>query len=194
MIPKVLHYCWFGGGEMPDLVTECIESWSRVWPDYEIIKWDENNCHRSPYIEKALEKKRWANASNLARFYALRQGGIYVDVDVEAIRDWGDLLERDLIIGWQDKKLLNNAVLGIVPEHPFIEYSIEKFEARFNSSERPDKSSPNFVTEMVRGYYGDLKIALPREYLYPRPFGAKRSAKWIKNETVCVHHWMASWQ
>ena len=86
MIPKVIHYCWFGRGEKPELVQRCIESWRKFCPDYKIVEWNEDNfdisCNR--WCKEAYELKKWAFVSDYARLKAVYDhGGIYLDTDVE---------------------------------------------------------------------------------------------------------------
>ena len=88
MIPKVIHYCWFGGNPLPDLALRCIESWKRYNPDYEIIRWDEDNydINADYYTAEAYRAKKWAFLSDYARLKIVYEnGGIYLDTDVEAL-------------------------------------------------------------------------------------------------------------
>ena len=96
MIPKIIHFCWFGGKPYPKIVDKCIKSWKKQCPDYKIIRWDETNYEvRSvPYTTEAYERKKWAFVSDYARLDVVyRYGGIYLDTDVELIRPLDDLLD-----------------------------------------------------------------------------------------------------
>ncbi|MEI3219550.1 MAG: glycosyltransferase [Lachnoclostridium sp.] len=95
MIPKVIHYCWFGRGKMPELANKCIESWKKYCPDYEIIEWNEDNfdINCCPYVKEAYESKRFAFVTDYVRLYAMyTQGGIYMDTDVEVLRNLDEFL------------------------------------------------------------------------------------------------------
>ena len=96
MIPKIIHYCWFGGKELPNLAEKCIASWKKQLPDYKIICWSEENFdidNSVPYLKEAYSKKKFAFVSDYVRLYALyNYGGIYLDTDVEVIRDFSPLL------------------------------------------------------------------------------------------------------
>lgn len=86
MIPKIIHYCWFGGNEKPELINKCIESWKKYLPDFEIMEWNEENFDVNSYqfTRSAYEKKKWAFVSDVARLEALIEyGGFYMDTDVE---------------------------------------------------------------------------------------------------------------
>lgn len=120
MIPKIIHYCWFGGNPLPPLAVKCIESWRKFFPDYEIWQWteeildgsdneDENNLFDKkfafdvniiPYTAEAYEMKKYAFVSDCARFWILyKYGGIYFDTDVEVIRSMDDIVERGAFMG-----------------------------------------------------------------------------------------------
>lgn len=88
-IPKIIHYCWFGGNDKPELIKRCIDSWKNYFPDWEITEWNEANydVRKIPYIAEAYEAKKWAFVSDYARFDVLYQyGGIYLDTDVEFLK------------------------------------------------------------------------------------------------------------
>lgn len=102
MIPKVIHYCWFGRGQMPKLALKCIESWKKYCPDYEIKEWNEDNfdVNAIPYTREAYEARKFAFVSDYARFWILyRYGGLYFDTDVEVIRPFDDIVARGPFMG-----------------------------------------------------------------------------------------------
>lgn len=102
MIPKVIHYCWFGRGPLPQLAVKCIESWRKYCPDYEIKEWNEDNfdVNAIPYTREAYEAKKYAFVSDYARFKILYEhGGLYFDTDVEVIRPLDDIIARGPFMG-----------------------------------------------------------------------------------------------
>lgn len=102
MIPKKIHYCWFGGNNLPVSAKKCIDSWKKYFPDYEIIQWNENNydIKKNTYIKEAYEAKKYAFVSDYARFDVLyQQGGIYFDTDVEVIKSFDDILKIGSYMG-----------------------------------------------------------------------------------------------
>ena len=89
-IPKKISYCWFGGNPLPEKITKCIESWKKYCPDYEIIRWDETNydVNKIPFVRDAYKEKKWAFVSDYARLDIIyNQGGIYLDTDVELVKN-----------------------------------------------------------------------------------------------------------
>lgn len=115
MIPKVIHYCWFGGNPLPEMARNCIESWKRYCPDYEIKEWNESNFDLEccDYVKEAYKCKKWAFVSDFARFWILyHEGGIYFDTDVELVASIDDVIKNGAFMGCER---IGTAVLdGIV--------------------------------------------------------------------------------
>ena len=102
MIPKIIHYCWFGRGPLPELAQKCIASWKKYLPDYEIKEWNEDNFDVNiiPYTAEAYQAKKYAFVSDYARFWVLyKYGGIYFDTDVEVIRPIDDIISKGNFMG-----------------------------------------------------------------------------------------------
>lgn len=110
MIPKKIHYCWFGRGEKPKLAEKCIASWKKCCPDYEIIEWNEDNfdVNVSPYSKWCYENKKWAFLSDYARLVIIEKcGGFYFDTDVEIIRNLDELLSYEAVYGFENNDYVN---------------------------------------------------------------------------------------
>lgn len=111
MIPKIIHYCWFGGNPLPKSAIECIESWKRFFPDYEIKEWNESNydVHKIQYIHEAYEAKKYAFVSDYARFDILyHEGGLYFDTDVKVIKSFDEIIARGPFMGREAGAYLRN--------------------------------------------------------------------------------------
>lgn len=111
MIPKIIHYCWFGRGEKPALAKKCIASWRKFFPDYEIKVWNEDNFDVNiiPYTAEAYACKKYAFVSDYARFWVLyKYGGLYFDTDVEVIRPMDDIVARGPFMGIETPATLGN--------------------------------------------------------------------------------------
>ena len=108
MIPKKIHYCWFGGAELPELAQHCISSWHQHMPDWEYVLWNEENfdAAKSPaYVQEAYAAKKFAFVSDYVRLFALeQQGGVYLDTDVEVLKSYEPLLENVAFIGFEENK------------------------------------------------------------------------------------------
>lgn len=105
-IPKVIHYFWFGKKEKPPIYHKCIESWKKYCPDYEIKEWTEDNfdININPYVSEAYKKEKYAFVSDYARFYILyNYGGIYLDIDVEILKNIDEFLQEKVFMGFEDR-------------------------------------------------------------------------------------------
>ena len=124
MIPKKIHYCWFGRGEKPRLAQKCIASWKKFCPDYEIIEWNEDNFRvdEYPYVQYCLEHKKWAFLSDFVRLAVVAEhGGIFFDTDVELIRRPDELLQYEAFYGFEnDQNIATGLGFGAQANHPTV--------------------------------------------------------------------------
>jgi mannosyltransferase OCH1-like enzyme len=122
-IPKIIHFCWFGRGEKPQDVLHYIEGWRHVLPDYKIIEWNEDNFNikTNRYVEEAYKAKKYAFVSDYARLFALfNHGGIYLDTDVEVYKTFDDLLEHDLVLGFEEENYVATSTICATKQSQFI--------------------------------------------------------------------------
>lgn len=198
MIPKVIHYCWFGNNDISPLSMRCIETWKKYLPDYKIILWNEENCPRNEFIDYHLKKENWAFVSDYVRLYALyNHGGIYLDTDVEIVKNFDFLLSKKAFVAYEDQNLINNAICGTQKDNIFF------YDCMNYINERHDKKlyyhiSPIVTTAVLKEKKYDIEI-LPSEYFYPyNPYDKSRSIKifmmnMITENTYAIHHWAKSW-
>lgn len=137
MIPKTIHYCWFGRNPLPESARKCIASWRKFFPDYEIKEWNEDNFDVNiiPYTREAYEAKKYAFVSDYARFWILyHYGGLYFDTDVEVIKPMDDIIERGPFMGIEVPtkdggypKVAPGLGLGVEPNHDMYQSLLEKY-------------------------------------------------------------------
>ena len=206
MIPKTIHYCWFGNSPKTDLNKRCIDSWRRVMPDYQIKEWNSTNSPlNNGYSQRAYAKGLWSRLSNHVRLHALyTEGGIYLDTDVEVIKSFDPLLQHKCFLGLQVEQdqvdWVNTAVLGAESGHPFLKRGMEATQELFAETGEFGRS-PKIITtilkEMGLREYGLQEIegvtVYPAEYFYPYPWTSKFSPDCIKENTYSIHHWEGSW-
>ncbi len=135
MIPKIIHYCWFGKGPMPDLAIKCIESWHKFMPDWEYVLWNESNFDISSYTysQEAYEAKKYAFVSDVARLFALYQyGGIYLDTDVLAFKSFEPLLKYNAFAGFEGSKYcpVGTCVIGSEAYGEWVRKQLTDYEGR----------------------------------------------------------------
>lgn len=145
MIPKIIHYCWFGGKPEPEDVRRCIASWKKYLPDYEIRRWDETNYDvtKNQYMNDAYKEKKWAFVSDYCRLDVVHEyGGIYLDTDVEVVRSFDDLLKERMFCGFEirdpkGQKKGENVELsvnlglgyGAEQEHPILKEMLDLYDS-----------------------------------------------------------------
>lgn len=216
MIPKVIHYCWFGGNPIPAEYKKYIESWKRFLPDYEVKEWNENNydIHCIPFSEEAYHARKFAYVSDYARLRILYEnGGVYFDTDVELIKSIGDILQKGPFLAFEkhtkgsdEDKLLVNVGLGFACEkgNPIIKDIMDYYE--HNHYVFPDgtvKQIPIvYITTEVLKRHGlvasesPLEVdggftVYPWEYFCPMEYLSSKIE--MTENTRTIHHYTATW-
>ena len=207
LIPKVIHYCWFGRSEMPDRLKKCQESWVRYCPDYQIVEWNEDNydVEKHTYARQAYHCKKLSYVSDVARLEILYEnGGIYLDTDVELIRSLDELLYQPGFIGVEKWGVVNSGGgCGVRPRHPMIGKMLEcRLDVPFK---REDGSlnletSGSFESKPLLEYgfrpdntlqtVGDLTV-YPSDFFHPFDYMSKELC--VTENTYGIHHFMGSW-
>ena len=207
MIPKIIHYCWFGGKEKPEDVLKMIASWKKHCPDYEIKEWNETNfdIHLNRYTEEAYQQKKWAFVSDVARLWALvHEGGIYMDTDVEVIRPLDNLLVNKAFIGFEGTQWIGTNLMGTEPHNAFLQAFLEDYNHRnftnpdgtLNQTTNVEEITSRFLTQhnLVRNgeqqQVGDFTI-YPTDYFSPYDYinGKVRTTA----NTYSIHWFSQSW-
>lgn len=212
MIPKKIHYCWFGGKPLNKLGKKCLKSWKKYFPDYEIIEWNESNFDLNccEYVKQAAKEKKWAFVSDYVRFKVLyEQGGIYFDTDVEVIKPFDDILSRGAFMGCENPNLDSafavNPGLGIAVAPGFGIYK-EMLNSYETSSFYKDDGTLNLytivqrTTDLLRKYglrdtmevqhVADITI-YAAEYFCPINMQTGRLE--ITKNTHSIHRYAGSW-
>ena len=206
MIPKIIHYCWFGNNDLPELAQKCIASWKKYCPDYEIIEWNESNfdINCCDYVREAYEAKKWAFVSDVARLYALvNYGGIYMDTDVEVLRPLDDLLKYEAVSGFEAKDRIPTGLMACRDGQPlFCELLHDYDNAHFIKSDGTYDTTTNVtrITNICLKYGLRLDntlqtvngfTLLPYDYLCPK--NSLTNVLTITENTYVIHHFDGSW-
>jgi len=202
-IPKVIHYCWFGSSDLPPLYKSCVQSWNRVLPDFEIRLWNERNFKsNSKFFNDMIRSSNWAFASDYARLSVLKEyGGIYLDADVEVIRDLSPLLEDGgCFIGYESPGRLTTGVIGSERDHPFLTTCMEIMDDR-HLRRKAYLIAPEVATLAAEKQPASENMRfLSEPHFYPyNPYDKSRSIDTllfsdIKDCTYAIHHWGKSWK
>lgn len=206
MIPKKIHYCWFGGKPLPASAEACIKSWAEKCPDYELIRWDEQNSsfESNLYAKQAYEARKWAFVSDYVRLKALwEHGGIYMDTDVEVLRALDCFLDAAMFMGFESRERVATCIIGAEPKHPFITALLETYR---NSAFLQADGSCNCTTNVVR-ITEELKnrglrtngalqsvegiVVYPCAVFSPKSLGTGKIT--LTPESCAIHHFDASW-
>jgi mannosyltransferase OCH1-like enzyme len=201
LIPKTLHYCWFGPSAMSPLGEACIQTWRRVMPEYELQRWDEARLDwRTSYVAIAYRARKFAFVADYVRLHALHEhGGVYLDTDVEVLRPFDALMDTRLFIGLQTPDSIGAGVIGAVRGHPFLRRALDQLDAEAARGRLSFQPLPELVTQLARAGGPDAPTVLPEEYFYPynphsrSPLRQKPLQSNISERTFSIHHWEGSW-
>lgn len=206
MIPKVIHYCWFGGNPLPLVARRCIATWKKFCPDYEIKRWDESNfdvnCH--PFVKAAYEVNAWAFVSDYARLKIIYEnGGIYLDTDIKMLKSFDPLLENQCFLGSQQQGtcIATGLGFGAVQCSEIIRKMLGQYDGViYTERNKRNMTCPNFNTEALEamGYqYSDKIVRLPGVTVYPPeffdPITAGNYKNLLSNKSFSIHLGSMSW-
>ena len=203
MIPKKIHYCWFGRGEMNQKALKCIESWKKHCPDYELIEWNEDNydVNGNPYTAFLYRERKFAFLSDVVRLQKIyEEGGIYFDVDVEAVKSFDDLLDQKAFFGFETESYINTGLgFGAEPHNEAVRAMLHEYDSYMDGINETIGSPIINTRALVRlgleqnGKLQRLKDATvyPPEYFnpYDDPTGTLNQTR----NTYSIHWYAKSW-
>lgn len=200
MIPKVIHYFWFGRGKKNDVIERCMDSWKVHLPDYEIKEWNEDNfnVHINNFTLQAYQMKKWAFVSDYARLHILyHYGGIYLDTDLEITNSLDPFLDYEGFMGFFSNFDISGGIIGAAKGNKFIKKLLTYYENKNfidGNGKIDEKTNVEIITEISKKHFGfvgenqtqqilDMTI-FPKEYFTVRDVNVKNYA---------IHHYNASW-
>ncbi len=206
MIPKTIHYCWFGRGEKPELVKKCIASWNKYLPDYTLTEWNEDNfdINSNTFVREAYENRNFAFVSDYVRAKKLYElGGIYFDTDVEVLKSFDEFLNDDCFVGFEEKQFVGTCVIGAVAGTEVLtEYIRHYDDSTFIQPDGSKYSDTNVVlltgllekNGLIRN---DEKQNVLGVTIYPRtffsPYDYINGISYITDNSYAIHHFAQLW-
>lgn len=207
MIPKKIHYCWFGPGQIPEKDRKCIDSWKKYCQDYEIILWNESNYDvtKNKYMEQAYKEHKWGFVPDYARLDIIySNGGIYLDTDVEIIKPFDDLLVNAGFAGFEsDEYIALGLGFGAEKGNPFIKKQMDQYndlsfyndDGSLNTTASPVLSAQIFEQNgfVMNGRHQEIDgfHIYPKEYFCPMDYQTGEVI--VSNNTYSIHWYNASW-
>ena len=207
MIPKIIHYCWFGRGQMPELALKCIDSWKRVLPEYKIKEWNEDNFDLDmfPYVREAYNSRKFAYVTDVVRLYALyTEDGVYMDTDVEVLKPLDPFLHHTAFSGFEDHENIPTGIMAAEKGSRWAKENLEYYRDRHFVKADGSLDTTTNVTTLTNymlplglkqnNTYQDfpgLITFYPNDYFCPKDHITEQIH--LTQNTVCIHHFAASW-
>lgn len=207
MIPKKIHYCWFGRNKLPELAQKCIASWEKYCPEYEIVQWNEDNYDISKYSysKEAYAARKWAFVSDIARLEIVyNEGGLYLDTDVELIQSLDAFLDEHAFLACEDEHRINPGLgFGAEKRNPVIKMILDSYSNRVFTHDDGTNDYSTIVEAttnilMVNSIIGTKEVMkyenvtiYPKYYFSPKDLSTNKIS--LSRETVSIHHLDGSW-
>lgn len=205
MIPKKIHYVWLGKGKKKPLANICINSWFLTLTDYEITEWNEDNlnldelCAHNRFLSECRKRKLWAFMADYLRLYILYQhGGIYMDVDVQVLKKFDNLLDRDFFIGYEyytyneDNSVTEGTgVIAAAPHNPIIKKCLDYYDSKI--WETDVYFIPTIFTIVLKEFNPSEYTIYPVEYFAPYDYRKSFGYNSITPDTYAIHWFDGSW-
>lgn len=207
MIPKIIHYCWFGRGPKPELALKCIESWKEFCPDYTLMEWNEDSFDitSNQYVKEAYEARKFAFVSDYVRLFALYTvGGIYMDTDVMVKKPLDPYLHHEAFFSFESKTHVSTGIMATKKEHSLFGellsyYDTAKFlneDGSFNLKTNVEALTPMFIERglLPTGKYQQIEgITFYPQNIFSPDHKKLKNARYMA-DTVTIHYFAGSWK
>lgn len=196
MIPKIIHYCWLSGDEIPDTLKKCMESWRKYLPDYTFMLWDRSrfDIESVPWVKEAFEVKKYAFAADYIRLYAVyNYGGIYMDMDVEVLKSLNPMLTRPYILGYEKQNGIEAGIFGGEKGGEWLKKCLDYYDGRHFIDKNGEMDTLPLPRIMYKCLSDDIKTMtiFPNEYLTAKSYYTGEIT--VTENTYSIHHFAGSW-
>lgn len=207
MIPKIIHYCWFGRNPLPPLAIKCIESWKKYCPDYEIKEWNEDNFDLDlfPYTREAYDNRKFAFVTDVVRLYALyHEGGIYMDTDVEVLKPIDCFLTHHAFSGFENERNVPTGIMASEKGGKWAKDNLEYYTDRhflFSDGKYDLTTNVTIITNYMlplglkqNNTYQDFSNLItfyPKDYFCPKSY--EDGKIYLTENSYTIHHFAGSW-
>lgn len=207
MIPKIIHYCWFGTNPLPKFETRCIESWKKFCPDYELMLWNEKNfdINSNIFVKEAYEARKFAFVADYVRLWAIHKyGGIYMDTDVEVKKTLTPFLIHPAFIGFESRDMIATCIMASEKGGTWAARELAYYNNRHFLLENGGmdcKTNVKIISEhfeqdglLLNNTYQEHKnliVVYPQEYFSPKDFHNRKNH--YSENSCTVHHFSMSW-
>ncbi len=213
MIPKIIHFCWLSTDKYPDLIEKCMSTWKTKLPDYEFVHWDTNRFRLEDniWVKQAFETKKYAFAADYIRLFAVyNYGGIYLDTDIEVIKNFDDLLNLPYFVGSEGGGIIEAGIFGAEKDCEWIGKCLEYYDGKsfikedgtFDTLTLPrimmsQISKTRKIVEINNGEIFNLKFEADKLFMFPVDFFCAKNQGTgvleISQKTYTIHHFAMSW-
>lgn len=207
MIPKIIHYCWFGRNPLPKLAQDCLASWKKYLPEYEIVEWNEDNfpLEKFQFAKEALENRKFAFVSDVCRLYALKEfGGVYMDTDVEVLKSLDSFLQHPAFSGFENDDFVPTGIMASEKNGTWVTELLRYYDNRSfikENGEFDTVSNTFIITQIMKDKGFKMNNSFqeipgyvafyPNEYFCPKSY--KTGKIELTKNSFCIHHFAKSW-
>lgn len=211
MIPKIVHYCWLSNDPIPEKLKTCMESWKKKLPDYEFILWDSNkfNINSSLWVKQAFENKKYAFAADYIRLYAIyNYGGIYMDMDIEVLKSFNDLMNESYFLGYElEEEGIEAGIFAAAQGSMWLKDCLDYYSNRqfLDSEGHYDMNPlPQIMYNCLRKKHKlicrtstRITSSMPYIEIFPRDYFTAKSFQTgiitVTSNTYTIHHFAGTW-